>query len=267
MTTMHPHWQATEDDDSVVLPVDSMSAVTVQEAVISKPVTVRTASRKPAAILGILMVLGIGYAAMGGEFSLPGQVAANSVSVTLTADGADPESLNVTPGMTVEWKNEDTIPHVLSFENLSSNGKPLETSPIFPGSTSTMLVPTTAKPGTYAYLSKTSDLSGEIVIAAAVSSRSSASAAAVTASSVSSKEIQPPVEPFPQETASVVLPVNTHTIGSPNQKPVEPLHTGAPLKPVTQHKPITNAASGPANWVLIGITTIVVLIATRRAFN
>lgn len=271
MTTMHPHWQATEDDGSVVVPVDSMSAAPVREAVIEPRVTVRTASRKPAAVLGILLVLGIGYVAMGGEFSLPGQVASNAASIVLTKDGPNPESLNVTPGMTVEWKNEDTIPHVLSFDGLSSGGKPLETSPIFPGSTSKMLIPATAKAGTYGYISKTSDISGEIVIATASKSSSSApKQAAVSAelpSSASSAMEFPPSSSAPALPASALVPVNMHTVGNPNQKPVEPMHAGAPLVPVTQHKPLTNTASGPANWVLIGLTTLVVLVATRRAFR
>ncbi len=271
MTTMHPHWQATEDDGPVVVPVDSMSTAPVREAIIEPRFTVRTASRKPAAVLGILMVLGIGYVAMGGEFSLPGQVASNTVSVVLTGDGPKPESLTVTPGMTVEWKNEDSIPHVLSFDGLSSGGKPLETSPIFPGSTSKMLIPATAKAGTYDYISKTSDVFGTIVIAAATSSKSSSSkqdVAVEIAPPVSSAAAQlPPSSSLPTLPAAALVPVNTHTVGSPNQKPVEPMHAGAPLVPVTQHKPLTNTASGPANWVLIGLTTLVVLVATRRAFR
>lgn len=270
MTMIHPHWQATEDDDSVVaVPVDSVNTAEAPAAVMGKPMTVRTASRKPAAIVGILLVLGMGYAAMGGDFSLPGQVAASTVTVTLTKDGPVPESLSVQPGMTVEWKNDDTIPHVLSFDTLSSGGKPLETSPIFPGSTSTMLVPATAKAGTYGYLSKTSDLSGEIVIAAAASSSKATVPAAVSSAAAISAFSMPSQAPssLPAATASVTLPVNTHTVGSPNQLPVEPLHTGAPLNPVTQHKPIKNTSSGPANWVLIALTTVIVLIATRRAFR
>jgi len=271
MTTMHPHWQATEDDDSVVVPVDSMSATPAREAVIQPRPVVRTASRKPAAIVGILIVLGTGYVAMGGGFSLPGQVASNSISIVLTKDGPTPESLNVTPGMTVEWKNDDTIPHVLSFDSLSSGGKPLETSPIFPGSTSKMLIPATAKAGTYDYISKTSDISGTIVIAAAAASKSSSSKQAVAAeiappASSAAEQVAPPSS-VPALPASTLVPVNMHTVGSPNQKPVEPMHAGAPLVPVTQHKPLTNTASGPANWVLIGLTTLVVLVATRRAFR
>ncbi len=269
MTHMHPHWQATDEDAPVGIPVDSMSATPVREAIIQPRPMVRTASRKPAAILGILMVMGVGYVAMGGEFSLPGQVASGSVSIVLTKDGPDPKSLRVSPGVTVEWKNQDTIPHVLSFESLVSGGKELETSPIFPGSTALMLIPKETKTGTYEYLSKTSDLGGTIVIVApgaAAASSSKAPAAIATVSSVSSamaaKSSSPAALP-----ASAVIPVNIHTVGSPGQKPVEPLHGGAPLAAVMQHKPMTNAASGPANWVLIGMTAVIVLFATRKAFR
>lgn len=266
---MHPHWQATDSDETPSVSVDSMSATPTQEAVIRKPATVRTASRKPAAALGILLVLGMGYASMGGSFALLGQVAGAKATVTLTADGPDPETLTVSPGATVEWKNKDAIPHILSFENLTSGGKPLETSPIFPDATVTMLVPKTTKAGSYDYISKTSDLSGTIVIAAEQAQSPSSKAASAPAGTVTSAASSLAVSSTPaaQLPVGALIPVNKHTVGSPNQKPVEPLHTGAPVRPVTQHKPVANTASGPANWVLIGITTLVVLFATRRAFR
>jgi len=275
---MHPHWQATDDEQVVAVSVDSLSGPGNGEA---RPMVVRTASRKPAAIVGILVVLGMGYAAIGGTLSLPGQVATTdaSVSVHLTAKGADPASLTITPGTTVEWVNDDTIPHVLSFGKLTVNGKALETPPIFPGSTSTMLVPESVKAGTYSYNSKTSTLSGKIVIQEVVADISSsesfvrksseASSASSIALPVTDEEMPAPTdeEGATPSRAQIVLPVNFHTVNSPNQGPVEPLHSGAPLAQITQHKPTKTAESGPAVWVLIAFTTIAVLFTTRKAFR
>lgn len=292
MTTLHPHWQATDDEQPVRVSVDSLSGPGNADA---RPMTVRTASRKPAAIVGILAVLGVGYVALGGTLSLPGQVAdGGSVSVHLTAKGADPASLTIAPGTTVEWVNDDAIPHVLSFGKLKVDGKPLETPPIFPGSTSRMLVPTNVKADTYSYNSKTSTLSGKIVVllAAAASEASSSAPQADSNTSLVPLENIPSV-PAQQENAQpspvaadtvmrqpgtpdstaeprqaqVVLPVNFHTVGNPNQGPVEPLHSGAPLAQITQHRPSKTTDSGPALWVLVAITTGTLLVATRRAFR
>jgi len=275
---MHPHWHATDDSDegeTVPVSVDSVSAAPAPAA--KQSAMIRTASRKPAAVVGILLAGAFGYAAfLGNGGLLPGQVSDSAMlNLRLTEKGAIPAALNVAPGMTINVVNEDTIPHVLSFASLSVDGKPLETSPIFPGSKIQVLFPATVPLGTYAYVSKTSELSGEIVIKNLAASSIPASSAAAVPQKSSASAVFPSttqqqnssVSSASAKAATAVLPINFHTVGNPQQRPVEPLHTGAPLAAVTQHKPIANTASGPATWILVFATTALVLGVTRKAFR
>ncbi len=281
MTTMHPHWQQTEDEQPVSVSVDSLSQAPLTKA----EVKVRTASRKPAAIVGIFLVLGLGYAALGNPFTLPGQITVSTVPVILSSTGPSPASLEVAAGTTIEWKNEDTIPHVLTFEGMTFQGKQLETAPIFPGSSLTMLIPVSTAAGTYTYNSKTSELSGEIMVLdeSAAPSSIASSAMMETVTSVGNEDLTevqmpdgsleqlPPAagmdRPVETTQTNIVMPVNIHTVSNPNQKPVEPLHSGAPLAQITQHKPLRTTETGPAIWALLASTIASVLFVTRRAFR
>lgn len=270
MTPLHPHWQADDSEERIVpVSVDGVSADSSQSSASPR---VRTVSRRPAAIAGIVLASAFGYLAFANSGTLPGQVTPDTetVSLRLTEAGADPAILQVAPGTLVEISNDDAIPHVLSFDALKVDGKPLETSPIFPGDTLKMLVPVGTPAGSYGYASKTSPLAGTVVIGTSVTAAVSSSASSQASS----------IRPAPVPTAAVtatddvlvptnnaVLPVNFHTVGTEGTTPVQPLHGGAPRVPVTQHMPITNANSGPAAWIAVLGAFALVLLVTRRAFR
>jgi plastocyanin len=303
MTTLHPHWQATDDADDRrvhISATDSVKKSVSTKIPVSSPfsapakkaVAVPSASRRPAAIVGVLLCVIAGVAAFQG-FNVSGSRGqvddANTVTVHLRSTGADPVTINVQPGMTITWSNDDTIPHVLSSDTLpTADGTPFVTSAIFPGSSTHFLIPLTAPDGAYPYISKTSSLvSGQIIIHAAGTAPSSSvpafsAPAAQTTSTPSFPQVtQAPIADTqtdtttasvtPTETTTAMptttdaLPVNPHTVGSgdaplPNRQP-----SGVPA--VTTHTPHTEAESGPEVWIVVALTLGAMLVVTRKAFR
>ncbi len=281
MTTLHPHWQSTDDSNERSIPV----RITKKESHSPSPVCdhrspVR-ASRHPAALVGIFLFFIAGAAALQGYglFGLGGQVSQNAVTIDLTANGASPVTVTVTPGTTITWSNDDTIPHVLSSGTLpTTDGAPFVTSAIFPGSNTHVLIPLTATPGAYAYISETSDMvSGQIIVQAADTSvfetpvttmpvttvsSSSSSVRAVVASSALSVEAASSVATV----AGGQIPVNPYTVGSGNiplpdrQQPGQ--HAAA-----SDHIPDVMPETGSATWIAILLAVLAVLFVTRSAFR
>jgi len=95
---MHPHWHADDSDEQIVaVSVDSVVAPVTTAA--AQPTVIRTASRKPAAIVGILLAGAFGYMAFLNSSPLPAQLATDeTATLRLTAEGPVPESLTVNPG-------------------------------------------------------------------------------------------------------------------------------------------------------------------------
>ncbi|UPA23114.1 hypothetical protein K8942_02780 [Candidatus Peribacteria bacterium] len=274
MTTLHPHWQSTDDSDEQAVPVRIKQSQTDSERM---PVR---AHRRPAAFAGIFLFFLAGVAALQGYglFSLGGQVNPSSITVHITENGADPVTITVQPGSTITWTNDDSIPHVLSSDTLpTDDGKPFVTSAIFPGSSTHILIPLTATSGAYPYISKTSDIvSGQILIQGGVqmdpyvpsdivessSSSSSTSPVVVTpvASSAASLSPAAPVATVTQ------VPVNPYTVGSGNM-PLPDRQPSGQSPAVSNHTPFSTPETGPAVWIAVVLTTVVLLIVTRKAFR
>lgn len=278
MTTLHPHWQSTDDSGERSIPVRINKKRDVPpDAYNAEHPSPVQASRRPAAFAGIFLFFIAGAAALQGYglFGLGGQVSQNSVTIDLTANGATPVTVAVTPGTTITWSNIDTIPHVLSSDALpTADGTPFVTSAIFPGSKTHVLIPASAAPGAYAYISQTSDLvSGQIIVQAegiapavnpftmpsvATTTLSSSSIASVFVSSASSSSAVP--------VSGGRIPVNPHTVGSGNvplpdrQQPG--MHSAA-----SAHIPSGMPETGSATWLTILFAVIGVLFVTRRAFR
>lgn len=165
MRDIHPHWQSTES----IGPGQSKRA---------KP---KAASRRPAALLGILLVTGMGFVALGGTSLFTAQTPSEtrtgestslpegSVEVVITAEGLDPKTVTVRPGGTIVWRNNSTLPHIIeSKEVKGTNDQSLYTPAIFPDTSESFTVSPSQTPGTYAYVSVTaSDINGEIQVISA----------------------------------------------------------------------------------------------------
>ncbi len=169
MSSLHPHWQSTDEGSEREVPITIRSK---NQAPQNTQMFVPRAKRRPAAFVGIFLFMVMGFAAFQGYITfsrLTGDVAA-PVSVIIKTTGVDPINVNVKAGETIEWKNLDTIPHILASDTLpTENGKPFTTAPIFPNATAKVTIPSTAAEGTYSYISHTSKkVNGTIVIAGSV---------------------------------------------------------------------------------------------------
>ncbi len=285
MTTLHPHWQATDDSEDYQVPIRIVSK-TAAPSESSRPLMTnpRAPSRRPAAFLGIVLCLIAGVAAFQG-FVLSdsrGQVSSSSIDIHIRSTGADPVTVNVQPGTTITWTNDDTIPHILSSDTLpTADGQPFMTSAIFPGSSTHYLVPADAKAGSYAYISKTAQtVSGQInVQAAQVPSTTLDNPFSVPTTTTQQTSSIPPVQeqqssiPETTETNTPInaavtsgLPVNPHTVGN-GEAPLPPRQNTTKTPAVTSHMPAGEPVTGPEVWVTILLTVGIVLVVSRKAFR
>ncbi|HCI03476.1 TPA: hypothetical protein DE059_00965 [Candidatus Peribacteria bacterium] len=288
MNSLHPHWQSTEDEQPV--PVRSVS----QESTPSRAST-SVISRKPAAIMGIVLVSAFSLTYFHSASSLTWQVADGSPIVVITEKGMKPKLLNAALGDNIKWTNEDTTPHILTSDTLcNDNRECLSTPTIFPGDEATFVIPMDITPGIYAYHSVIdSDVKGEINISAA---------AAITTEGVNTEPIRPIVEQkreikdpapaFPSdfgfvpnkpkniappptfETTPVIsggIPTNPNSgksFAMPTTSAVQPnAHTGAPPV-VTGHRPISQPQTGAGTWVVVVMFVLSVaglMMKTRKA--
>lgn len=274
MTTLHPHWQSTDDANERSVPVRIREKKAHSPSSVSDDRSPVRASRRPAAFVGIFLFFIAGAAALQGYglFVLGGQVNAPSVTVHLTSGGADPVTISVVPGSTITWTNDDTIPHVLSSETLPTvDGKPFVTSAIFPGSSTHILIPLDAVTGAYPYISKTSDIvSGQIIVESGTTVEPFVPPAAVTTFSASSMQTVSSAAsialPASAPAASVSqIPVNPYTVGSGNVPLPDRQTPGSPA--VSGHTPFATPETGPAVWMAVVLTMGILLIMTRKAFR
>lgn len=294
MSTLHPHWQETDDaDDRRVRVTAKATKSEAQSALPSSPPRVaQQASRRPAALTGIALFLIAGVAAFQGfnQLSIGGQVSAPTVNVHLRSTGADPVTITVQPGSTIIWTNDDAIPHILSSETLPTvDGKPFVSSSIFPGSSTHILIPLNAKLGAYAYISQTAQtISGQILIkdvaptqnptpvtttttqASSVPTTpaptlSAQSSIAATPSQQAALPTDTSTPETPAPTASMI-PVNPHTVANSPSLP-ERQSPGDPAISKVRTHPKSAPATGPEVWVTIGLSVGALLFLTRRSFG
>lgn len=270
MTSMHPHWQSTEGEEEVLVRAKTAGP------------THATVSRAPAAVVGILLMIGIVAFSFGGVRAILGQLAnpTPDVTIRLTQDGPDPTPATVKPGQVIRFVNEDQIPHVLTSDTLpTSDGAEFVTTAMFAGTDFFYVVPSGIPDGEHDYISETNpEFSGQIVISATAvaASSSSAVAAPIVASSASSIPPLAPVSsatpvPLPTQSSSSVattplpagvIAVNPHVVGT------KATGASSSKKPgVTQHKPTKNAESGPELWLLFGCAAVALAVVAKSAFR
>lgn len=280
MSNIHPHWQTTEDEQPV--------PVRIAEPKISNK-EVLAAHRTPAAFIGIALFLAIGFFLFQGINGITGQVSnTSSIDIRLTPNGVEPPVVTVKPGQEIVWKNESTIPHILSSQNLKdANGKEFETTAIFPQSDFSFFVPMNTPNGTYDYISETSAaVIGQIIVnstGTASASTAASSVASVPAyvpppvvSSSSSSMQAIPAAPVQTSSSAFVpdqtedflagsIPQNPNTIANSNSVPVrqQPGHTTS--TPVTTHKPVSQPQTGMGLWMTLIAGFGAFVIVAKRA--
>ncbi len=148
MSTLHPNWQSEEAE----VPVRSAKTQSSNcNPAIEFP-SVTSISRKPAALMGILLVASLGLAYFHGFSSLRGQVANDPFVIHITETGIEPRNLTVAKGDEVRWINEDDMPHILESVTLCNAGTDcLSTSTLFPGEEASYVIPMDLIPGVYGY--------------------------------------------------------------------------------------------------------------------
>ena len=162
MNTVDPHWQV-EHEESKEVPVRVREHPSSTHPVpLASPAT-----RRPAAIVGVLIVLLIGFFFVHGVQTLRGQAnEKSSLEIHITEEGFIPKRIEAKPGQDIQWINDDpTIPHILTSDTLLTIEGPLYTDHILPGETFTTTIAPDATAGTFVYISLTEDIAGEVVIA------------------------------------------------------------------------------------------------------
>lgn len=157
MRDIHPSWQ--NEDDAPV-------PVKVKESPVKKPQPTGQISRRPAAIVGMLAVIGIGITFFQGVNGLTGQLASGSSMIRITESGLEPSRLEVEHGQTITFRNDTDVPHILESDTLCSDtGFCLLTSTLFQGDTDNFTITPDMRAGSYAFASVIdSTLAGDIVI-------------------------------------------------------------------------------------------------------
>lgn len=161
MSNIDPVWQS-EDD----APVE----VTVKDASIPQQ-NVRTEvqiSRRPAAIVGMLIVIGIGFSFFQGVEHLTGQLASEGLQQTIriTANGFEPANPEVEHGQTITFINDQNVPHIIESATLCSDtGLCLMTKTLFNGDFDNFTITPDIQPGSYEYFSSIdASLVGQIIV-------------------------------------------------------------------------------------------------------
>ncbi|MBU0766375.1 hypothetical protein KKF55_01135 [Patescibacteria group bacterium] len=163
---MHPHWHETSKEEQTV-PVHSTNEQSSNESQLSSGIPV---SRKPAAVLGMLIVSSLAFTYYHESSIIMGQVSDSSPIIHITENGVDPESVTVHQGQTITWINEQAIPHILeSLDLCNPDGDCLYTPTVFPGEQINFEISDDIASGTYTYSSVISEtVNGEIIVAEGV---------------------------------------------------------------------------------------------------
>lgn len=262
---LHPHWHTTDNvnQEETSIPVHIHGENQTPQR--------RYAVRHPAAIVGILLVLGLGVVFIEGVQELRGQVGTAPITIRITPGGLNPKDITATPGQTIIWKNEQETPHILTSDTLPVDEGTLYTPHILPGSDFRTRIARSATPGSFTYVSLiTEDIVGTITIEEpAPTSPPPVSRPAPVTSAIPSKALPSnPVE-SPRPLAPLAsIPRNPYALDAPPVFPaalntgVEPYETSPrpPLPPLaTTTRPFAQPQTGPkgmAAAILIGMLAV-----------
>jgi len=215
MIRIHPHWESIDD-------IAVRQGHPPTRVVVASP-----RSRSTAAIIGIIVVLLLGYFFYRETGSLEAQTVADQSNIHITANGMQPIDITVTSGEEITWINDDDKPHILSSDTLETHEGLLYTSAIFPNESYTVLLTDTVLPGQYDYISLTDPaMYGSVLVRENISS----STQYPFIPSQTDQAVNPPLfetEPSPSVSAPSSIVINPNTITHQTQKPFRQPETGA----------------------------------------
>lgn len=188
-TTIHPHWDATDSGQPEQQPQTRQ-----QRAPARVSIAVPQGSRRPAAIFGIVAVIGLGFLAVQNMGFFAAQVAPAPVIVRIAATGATPKNFSIQQGQSITWKNTDVKERVLASDLMTVDG-PFEDLIIPSGSSATITIADDLTPGSYAYTDPADGdaLLGKVTVTkkvAATTAASTSTAAATTQTASSAASVQ-----------------------------------------------------------------------------
>ncbi len=164
MHDIDPTWQA---EDETPVPVTVKNTVPQEQRLVQTPR--KEISRRPAALVGVLLVIGIGcFVFFRGVSNLTGQLSEDTTQpvVHITADGLQPQELNVEHGQTITWINDTNKPEIIVSQTLCADtGYCLSSKSLFEGDSDTFSITPDMQAGIYDYTSATNPaLTGKIII-------------------------------------------------------------------------------------------------------
>jgi plastocyanin len=244
MTVLHPHWSATDHDED------------------RHP---KIVSRRPAAIVGILLVIGFTVIFFRGLGSLRAQLDESAQTIRITSNRPDPRIITVHPGEEVRFINEqEGIPHIFTSDTLETDSGLLYTSHILPGSDLSIVISHNATIGAHTYVSLTSpDLSGQIIV------EKKPQSVQQPTSPIKIEDFQ--TDPTQEPSNTSAIPKNPYKIGdgipSKLTAQVQPDFSpkSAPLS--TAARPFTQPSTGTHVWFVWLFFIIGIYFATRKAMN
>lgn len=286
MSTIHPHWLATPDEDrSAATPLPE--PVRIAERVPPPPRPQRR--MRSAAIVGVFLACGIGYAFFEGLGGLVGQLsgdggasAGQEVSIVIGVNGIVPRKAAVRPGQTIVWRNDQELPHILQSPTLKdARGEALYTRAIFPGSEERFTVSPSQPAGSNTYSSITAqDVAGEIVVggAAAAALQPVPPASPPALGSTDGIPLLPGGDDFGQPAPAVTIPPSSPA-DSYDTAPAASQDALLPHNPYTADRlgswgtdaapasprPSGQPSTGPELWFALAIALPFSVWALRRA--
>ncbi len=157
MNNLHPYWNATDD-----VPEENSQAQPTEKHI---PIGKTQISRRPAAFVGIALVVAVSVGFIEGVDILRGQLLSET-NIRITTAGLDPIRIEVPKNGQIAWTNEDFMPHIMASDTLcGADDECLRTETILQGDTVRYDIPSNITPGTYGYFSTTNDtIVGEIIV-------------------------------------------------------------------------------------------------------
>jgi plastocyanin len=214
------NWEPTEGEE--IVPVKSAHT---KDA--TQNTQVHTVSRKPAAIVGILVVILAGISFFYGLDNLVGQLETEENKIVINESGISPLTVYAKPGDTIEWINEQDIPHYLVSDTLcDANGECMSTTTMFPDMEVSYDIPYSVIPGIYTYYSPTdTTLEGTIIIENSLGNQTSSYSSSIDTQIPEEEEeyepevINPQSQLFTSSSSSASVP-NTATGSSAIKSPL-----------------------------------------------
>lgn len=254
MSNLHPHWQADEIQQHVH--------------------TETEISRRPAAIVGMLIVLGIfGYVIRGADM-LKGQVSdATFPTIMITEHGFVPSYIEVEKGQTIQWESDtDALVTLLSDTLCSDNAFCLRSDALQKGQKHTFSITQNMQARTYTYTSKEGQYQGQITVLPSGDEFVDLTNIIGQDLYGSAPEEPTPTNPFGSNAAPASdptpqpLPTNPHTTTATSPPPPSPpVPSTAPLYTQTRG-PVRQPQTGAEVWIVIAGSILGLWYSTRGMF-